>query len=103
LLDSLKQQVMDSYFQGLKQALGAMTPERMAQMRDMVRDLNELLEQQRRGDHSGFQRFMDKWGQLFPDGIENAEQLAEHLQQSMAQMQSLLDSMSPEMRGELEQ
>lgn len=103
LLDSLKQQVMDSYFQGLKQALGAMTPERMAQMRDMVRDLNELLEQQRRGDHSGFQKFMDKWGQFFPDGIENAQQLAEHLQQSMAQMQSLLDSMSPEMRGELDQ
>ena len=103
LLDQMRQQVMDSYFQQLKQSLGAMTPEMMNQMGQMVRDLNQLLEQHRRGDDSGFQQFMDKWGQFFPKGIDNVEQLAQHLQQSMAAMQSLLDSMSPEMRQELEQ
>jgi len=46
---------------------------------------------------------MKKWGQFFPEGLENPEQLAQHLAQSMAQMQSLLDSMTPEMRQELEQ
>jgi uncharacterized protein with von Willebrand factor type A (vWA) domain len=103
LMDSLKQQVLDNYFQGMKQALGAVTPEMMSQMRDMVRDLNDLLEEHRNGDDSGFQNFMEKWGDFFPKGIENVDQLAEHLNQQMAAMQSLLDSMTPEMRRELEQ
>ncbi|HLY68004.1 MAG TPA: VWA domain-containing protein, partial [Chloroflexota bacterium] len=102
LLSELKQQILDNYFQGIKQSLGAMTPEMMGQLQQMVRDLNQLLEQHRRGDDSGFQQFMDKWGQFFPDGIEDVDQLAQHLQQSMAQMQSLLDSMTPEMRQELD-
>ncbi len=103
LLNELRQQILESYFQGLKQSLGAMTPEMMSQLQQMVRDLNELLEQHRRGDDSGFQQFMDKWSQYFPPGIEKPDQLARHLAQSMAQMQSLLDSMTPEMRQELEQ
>ena len=103
LLNELKQQMMEQYFQGLKQSLGAMTPEMMSQLQQMVRDLNQLLEQHRGGDDSGFQDFMDKWGQYFPQGLENPEQLAQHLAHSMAQMQQLLDSMTPEMRQELEQ
>jgi uncharacterized protein with von Willebrand factor type A (vWA) domain len=103
LLNELRQQVMQNYFQGLKQGLGAMTPELMSHMQDMVRDLNDLLERHRRGDDSGFQDFMNRWGQFFPDGLENPEQLAEHLARSMAQMQQLLDSMTPEMRRELDQ
>jgi uncharacterized protein with von Willebrand factor type A (vWA) domain len=103
LLQQLQQQVMNSYFEGIKQALGAMTPEAMSQIREMVQDLNDLLQQHRMGDDSGFEDFMKKWGQFFPDGIENVEQLAEHLHQQMGQMQALLDSMSPEMRRELEQ
>ena len=101
LLKTLQQQVMEQYFQGMKQSLGAMTPEMMQQAQQMVRDLNRLLEQHRNGNDSGFQDFMDKWGQFFPDGIESADQLAEHLQQQMAAMQSLMDSMTPEMRDEL--
>jgi len=101
LLKTLQQQVMDQYFQGMKESLGVMTPEMMQQAQQMVRDLNRLLEQHRNGNDSGFPDFMDKWGQFFPDGIENAGQLAEHMQQQMAAMQSLMDSMTPEMRDEL--
>ncbi|HEX6511219.1 MAG TPA: VWA domain-containing protein, partial [Chloroflexota bacterium] len=66
LLNELKEQMLQQYFQGLKQSLGAMTPELMSQLQQMVKELNELLEQHRRGDNSGFQEFMDKWGQFFP-------------------------------------
>jgi uncharacterized protein with von Willebrand factor type A (vWA) domain len=103
LMETLRQQILQNYFQGMQQALGAMTPEMMQQVQQMVQDLNELLEAHRMGDDSGFEDFMEKWGQFFPDGIENVEQLANHLRQQMAQMQSLLDSMTPEMRRELEQ
>ena len=103
LMETLRQQVLQQYFQGMQQALGAMTPEMMQQLAQMVRDLNDLLEAHRMGDDSGFEDFMEKWGDYFPDGIENVEQLAQHLHQQMAQMQSLLDSMTPEMRQQLEQ
>jgi uncharacterized protein with von Willebrand factor type A (vWA) domain len=103
LMDMLRRQMLEHYFEGLKQGLGAMTPEMLAQMQQMVRDLNELLEDHRHGDDSDFDEFMEKWGQFFPRGIQNVDQLAAHLQEQMAQMQSLLDSMTPEMRRELEQ
>ncbi len=102
LLNSLKQQVMQQYFEGMKQALGATTPEQMAQTKDMLKDLNDLLDAHRQGDDSGFQDFMDKWGDFFPDGLENVNQLAEHLQQQMQAMRSLMESMTPEMRQELQ-
>lgn len=103
LMGTLRQQILENYFQGLKQGIGAMTPEMLAEVQQMVRELNELLEAHCHGDDSGFEDFMEKWDHLFPDGIENVEQLAEHLRQQMAQMQSLLDSMTPEMRSELQQ
>jgi uncharacterized protein with von Willebrand factor type A (vWA) domain len=101
LLDSLRQQVMQQYFQGLKQGAASMTPEMMRQIQQMVQDLNQLLDEHQHGDDSGFEDFMKKWGQFFPDGIQNIDQLSNHLQQQMAAMQALLDSMTPEMRQEL--
>ncbi|MDE3077264.1 MAG: VWA domain-containing protein, partial [Chloroflexota bacterium] len=73
LMDTLRKQILDSYFQGLKQSIGAMTPEMLGQVQQMVKDLNRLLEQHRRGDDSGFRQFMDKWGHFFPEGIENVD------------------------------
>src|SRR5262249_30023862 len=103
LLEQLQRQVMEQLFQGLKQSLGALTPESLGQIQQMVRDLNELLERRRRGDDSGFADFMDRWGQFFPEGAENLDQLAQALQGQMAQMQALLDAMTPQMRQELNQ
>ena len=45
--------------------------------------------------------FMAKHGRYFPPGIENTDQLIEHLHRQASQMASLLNSMSPEMREEL--
>jgi uncharacterized protein with von Willebrand factor type A (vWA) domain len=104
LMQMLQQQVMQSYFKGLQQGLQSMTPEAMRQMQQMVHDLNELLEKHQQGEDTqgDFEDFMKKWGQFFPEGIENIEQLAEHMQQQIAQMESLLNSMTPEMRQQLE-
>ena len=66
----------------------------------MVRDLNQMLREKLQGGNPDFQGFMDKHGQFFPPGIESLEELMEHLQRQAAQMQSLLNSMTPEMRQE---
>jgi uncharacterized protein with von Willebrand factor type A (vWA) domain len=44
---------------------------------------------------------MQRYGDMFPPGIETLDQLLEHLQRQMAQMQSLMQSLSPEARDEL--
>ena len=50
-------------------------------MRDMVRDLNQMLQEKAQGGNPDFQGFMDKHGQFFPPGIQSLEDLVEHLQQ----------------------
>jgi uncharacterized protein with von Willebrand factor type A (vWA) domain len=98
LLDRLQQQVLQSFFRNLQQGLQSLTPEALQEIRNMVRDLNDLLEG--RGNMDDFKR---KWGKFFPPGIDTPEELANYLQKQMEAMQSLLESMSPEMRQELEQ
>jgi uncharacterized protein with von Willebrand factor type A (vWA) domain len=101
LLAMLEQQVMQSFFQGMQQGLQQMTPQDLDGIRDMVRDLNEMLEQKALGQEPDFQQFMDKHGQFFP-GVENLDQLMEQMQRQQSAMQSLLDSMSPEQRQQLQ-
>ncbi|MHB8621234.1 MAG: vWA domain-containing protein [Chloroflexota bacterium] len=102
LTDMLKQQVMQSYFQGMKDSIQSMGPEELQRMKDMVRDLNQMLQDRMQGQEPRFAEFMDKYGAYFEPGIENLDQLVASLQRRMAQMQSLLDSMPGEMRQSLE-
>ncbi len=103
LLQMLQQQVLQNYFKGLQQGLENMTPEQLREIQQMVADLNKLIQQKLQGDEPDITEFMAKWGHLFPEGIENFEQLMEHMQSQMQQMQTLLNSMPPEMREELNQ
>src|SRR5215212_1364622 len=102
LMEMLQQQLMQGHFQGMQQAMQNVGPEQMQALRQMVRDLNQMLREKAEGGEPDFQGFMDKWGQFFP-GAQNLDDLIEQMQQQAAQMQSLLDSMSPEQRQQLEE
>jgi len=102
LMEQLRQQIMQQQFQGMQQALQSMTPEDLRMIKDMLRDLNQMLDEKARGGEPDFSSFMDKWGQFFP-GVNSLDELIEQLQQRQAQMQSMLDSMSAEQRRELMQ
>src|ERR671932_2026362 len=102
LMEQLRKQVMQQQFQGMQQALQSMTPEDLRTVRDMLKDLNQMLDEKARGGEPDFQSFMDKWGQFFP-GVKSLDELVEQLQQRQAQMQSMLDSMSAEQRRALMQ
>ncbi|MDA0987599.1 MAG: VWA domain-containing protein [Chloroflexi bacterium] len=104
LMDMLKQRVLDNTFQNLRQQIQSMSPEDMAATREMLHDLNQMLQDQMQGLEPDFQGFMDRYGDLFgPDQPQNLEELMESLQRQMGQAQSLMDSMSPEMRRELQE
>src|SRR5207244_3220403 len=104
LSDELRQQILQNYFQGLKEGVQRVTPEELSGVRDMVRDLNQLLEKHAEGTdtQADFESFMMQHGQFFPPSIETLDQLIDHLHRQASQMASLLASLSPEMRAELE-
>ncbi len=102
LVGGMQRELMDQYFQGLKQGIGQISQEQMDGIRQMVRDMNEMIEATQAGDRQAFDRFMEKWGQNFPEGINSIEDLMEHLQRQASAMQALLDSMDDQQRAELE-
>jgi len=102
LLETLQKQVLENYFKGMQQGLENMTQENLKQVSEMVRDLNELAKQKLLGEAPDITEFMEKWGHFFPPGIENFDQLVAYMEEQMAQMQSLMNSMSPDQRSELQ-
>ena len=104
LMDLLKQRVLENTFQDLCQQIQNMSPEDMAAMRQMLHDLNQMLQDQMQGLPPDFEGFMDRHGDMFdPDQSQSLEELMERLQRQMGQAQSLMDSMSQEMRQELQE
>ena len=102
LLDMLQQQMTQQMFQGMQQALSQMTPEALGEMRQMMQELNEMLEARRRGEDPGFQEFMHRWGHFFGPGLNSLDDLMERMQQQMGAMRQLMQSMSAEQRSELQ-
>ncbi len=103
LLAELRQNLIDSHFRQMGQALQQLTPRDTAQLREMVADMNQMLARHLAGEPSGYDQFMQKWGQYFPDHPEDLDAFLEQLQRQMAELGSLMQSMSPEARQQLEQ
>ena len=102
LLASLRAQAMQPFMQGMKNALGNMTPEDLRRMREMIQDLNRMLRERAEGGEPDFEKFKGKWGSQFP-GAESLDDLLEQIAQRMATMQSLMQSLSREQRAQLDE
>ncbi len=104
LREMLRSEVLDQQFRGIKQALSdpAGSESRQA-LKDMMADLNQLLETHSRGEDTpeDFAAFMAKHGEFFPDSPETVEELLDQLARQAAAMQRMLESMTPEQRQEL--
>jgi uncharacterized protein with von Willebrand factor type A (vWA) domain len=103
LKDMLRREVLDSQFKGMRDALANQDAQTMARVRDMMSALNEMLEKDARGEHTqqDFDRFMEEYGEFFPEQPRNLEELVDHLARRAAAMQRLLASLTPEQREEL--
>lgn len=102
LMERLRGQVLDSYFAGLSEAISRASPEALAQNRQMVRELNQLLQQRLAGDDPDASEFLARHGRLFP-GARTLDEVISQLAQRMGAMQSLLASMSADQRRQLQQ
>ncbi|MBF6350678.1 MULTISPECIES: vWA domain-containing protein [Nocardia] len=101
--DLLGRELLESRFQGMKQALQNTTPQDVEQVRQMMSDLNDLLAAHGRGeDTTGqFAEFMAAHGEFFPENPHNTEELIDALAARAAAAQRMLNSMSEQQRSEL--
>src|SRR3954449_1570130 len=101
--DLLRREVLDSQFRGMKQALEGADPESMQRVKDMMRDLNDMLDADARGEDTSqqFDEFMEKYGDFFPDNPQNLEELVDSLARRAAAAQRMMNSLSPEQQAEL--
>ncbi len=102
LLEQLRQQLAQSYFNQMAGAMSDVDPAQMQRMKDMLNALNEMLAQRERGEEPDFEGFMQRFGDFFPENPQNLDELLEIMAQRMAAMQSMLNSMTPEQRAQLQ-
>ncbi len=103
LMDMLKQAMTETFFKDLQQQISNMTPEDMERMKQMMRDLNQMMQEKMQGGEPDFDNFMQQYGDLFgPNPPQSLEELIEQMQRQVAQMQNLLDSLPSDMRQQLQ-
>jgi len=102
LLEALRQQLLASQFNQMSEALSNMSPEDMQRFKDMLAELNQMLGQQSRGEEPDFEGFMGRYGDFFPGNPQTLDELLEQMARQMAAMQSLMASMTPEQRAQLQ-
>jgi uncharacterized protein with von Willebrand factor type A (vWA) domain len=103
LLESLKKAMMETFFKDMYDQIANMSPEDLERMKNMVRDLNQMLQDKMAGKEPNFDQFMQQYGDLFGDNPpQSLEELISQMQHQMGQMQSLMDSLPGEMRQQLQ-
>jgi uncharacterized protein with von Willebrand factor type A (vWA) domain len=103
LMEMMKKALMDSFFKDLYSQIANMSPEDMARMKQMMKDLNAMLSEKMAGGEPDFNGFMEKYGDLFGDNPpQSLDDLIEQMTAGIAAMQSLLDSLPPEARRQLQ-
>jgi uncharacterized protein with von Willebrand factor type A (vWA) domain len=101
----LRSEVLDSQFAGMKAALQSATPEDLQRVKDMLADLNAMLDADARGEHTQeqFDEFMRRHGEHFPSQPQTLSELVDELARRAAAQQRLLDSLTPQQRQELDE
>jgi uncharacterized protein with von Willebrand factor type A (vWA) domain len=102
LLDELRTELVNQQVARMSGAMENMTAEDLARTKDMMAELNRMIEQRSRGEEPDFDGFMERFGDFFPENPRNLDELLEVMARRMAAMQSLLNSMTPEQRAQLQ-
>ena len=103
MMDRLREQLMQQYVDQVSEGVDNMSPEDMSRMKDMMAELNQMLEQRAAGEEPDFDGFMERYGDFFPENPQTLDELLEALAARMAAAQAMLNSMTPEQRAQLQQ
>jgi uncharacterized protein with von Willebrand factor type A (vWA) domain len=103
LLDKIRQQLTQQMVEQMSGAMQNMTAEDLQRMKDMMAGLNEMLDKRDRGEDPEFEKFMEEFGDFFPENPQSLDELLEQMARRMAAMQAMMNSMTPEQRAQLQQ
>ncbi len=104
LLIDIRQQILDQYFNQLSDAMTNPSAEEMAALKDMLADLNRMLEQRSRGEEptqAEFDAFMDRHGEFFPENPANLDELLAALARRAAAFSRFMASLSPDQQAQM--
>jgi uncharacterized protein with von Willebrand factor type A (vWA) domain len=102
--ERLQRDVIDQQFRDLTKGVDSMSsPEARAALKEMMGDLNQLLDKHQRGEDvtDDYRDFIDKHQDFFPNAPDTIEEFIDQLARNAAAMQRMLDSLTPEQRAEL--
>jgi uncharacterized protein with von Willebrand factor type A (vWA) domain len=103
LMDELKEQVSQTYFKNMTKTMQQMSPEHLDEIKAMMKDLNQMLRDRLEGRPPKFEQFMQRFGHFFgPNPPKTLDELIQHLEKQMAQMESLMQSLPPEARQQMQ-
>ena len=103
MLDKLRQQMMQQVVDQMSEGMQNMQPEDIARMKDMMAALNDMLDRRERGEDPGFEKFMEEFGDFFPENPQTLDELLENMAKRMQAMQDFMNSLTPEQRSQLQQ
>ncbi|MCE2818136.1 MAG: hypothetical protein LW686_05735 [Ilumatobacteraceae bacterium] len=103
MLDKLRQQMMQQVVDQMSEGMQNMTPEDMARMKDMMAALNQMIEKREQGEDPEFEKFMEEFGDFFPENPQTLDELLENMAQRMQAMQDFMNSLTPEQRSQMQQ
>jgi uncharacterized protein with von Willebrand factor type A (vWA) domain len=103
LMEHLREQLLQQQLDQMADGVNNMSPEDLQRMKDMMAALNNMLEQRANGEEPDFQKFMEDYGDFFPENPQTLDELLEVMAQRMAQAQQMMNSMTPEQRQQLQE
>jgi uncharacterized protein with von Willebrand factor type A (vWA) domain len=105
LLDEVRRQILDSSFRQMSQSMQEISPEDLARLKDMMADLNGLMEARAQGlgpSQDQFDEFMARHGEFFPENPQTFDELLEVLAHRAMAMSRYMASLTPEQRAEMQ-
>jgi uncharacterized protein with von Willebrand factor type A (vWA) domain len=107
ILEGLRRDVLEQRFTGLREALRgadpAVDPQANQRVKELLRDLNDLLSRHARGEDTAdaFTAFMNRHGDFFPENPRTVDELIDALARRAAAAERLMRSLSPQQQQEL--
>ena len=103
LLNQLRKAMTRTFFNDIERMVNQMSGKDVARMKDMIKALNEMLTRKIANKDPGFDDFMRKFSDMFGDNPpQSLDELLDQMRRQMAAAQSLLSSLSPQQREQLQ-
>ncbi len=123
LVEQLRQQLMANYVNQMAEGMNNLSADDLARAKDMMAELNRLLEKRQTAEdqllaevadpsergrmlderlQADFDRFMERFGDFFPENPRTLSELLEAMARRMAAMSAMMASMTPEQRAQLQ-